>query len=481
MNRAELVEAGLRNRSWKPSDTTNEFELDARKELQRALDELASRVPTGLIPVVAPVTLFPLVSGGESVTVESTGDPYVLRFSPQVPPLVGAAKPPYPATDGTWDGIFYITWTLADGTERTSRCRTFWYEATLAGNRTYYVSLEKPHNLPLAFSGATYKLYAPCFYLPDNVSRVWSGTIPGDSERSLRLTTRMPPYNRFGQGVPSLFERREAFQIRAPSYTPPVRLQDETHWVGPESPGKFKYLFTYVWGKKPSQDLSPGGTQDPQWESGVSPASETIEPSWHMAAVKVTLPNNDYEMNFGDNSTKRYGRSGIRKRIYRARITSTPGGTHPVEADEVFEFLAEVDGLATEYLDDGSVLPDYSRRAPETGVYYAYRTDCLADAERRAEIVLSQRPPRLLADTDVPAVDPLLTKALIDLLTGNIANFDKAMEERAFWRKEAEESIRNFRSSVGARGNVVDPVPYTGYSSSGSLTGLRLGGYRVVL
>ncbi len=107
---------------------------------------------------------------------------------------------------------------------------------------------------------------------------------------------------------------------------------------------------------------------------------------------------------------------------------------HPtIEYPSVFQLLAEVDGATTTYEDNGSVIPDYYRRLPESHGYYLWRVTPYQDAEYQLDIRVRRKPTPLYNDYDAPKVDPTANEMLVEGLKsklyrkkGNFVEADKA-------------------------------------------------------
>ena len=95
-----------------------------------------------------------------------------------------------------------------------------------------------------------------------------------------------------------------------------------------EAPGKFRYIYTWVWGYRDDEvaDMGPAKNdyevaprvRPPLWESSPSPASALIT-AVAKQKVLVTVPPHPPLLGFGDTASKRYQKTGWRARIYRRR------------------------------------------------------------------------------------------------------------------------------------------------------------------
>ena len=485
MNVGEWVDAGLTLRGWKPSEVATEFKDDAKKMFQLCLDKIAGDAPQAFVSVQERAVLLPQYLGTKTggILLSTTADPYVLKFTPNT--ALASPPRPYPNTDGTWDGIYHLEFTTSDKVIHRRQCREFWKVANLAtADDTYYVSLLTP------FVGTAtsmeFRLYTPEFFLRSNITRVEDGVLfTGTRERvflrpnffsNRRL---IEDINGLVVGRPEFMVRGRHFQLQAPTRTPVLDLIDE-NWLGPEAPGTFSYRYTYVWGKKDSEYLAPGGASDPQWESAPSPESNKAVSLDAGPTIRVTMPNIDWMSNFGDAATLRYGHSGLRKRIYRARYTATAGGTLPIEEDGVYHFIQEVDGLTTTWTDNGTVIPDYLRRLPEINGYYAYSMYPYQNIQYEVDLRCFRRPERLFHDQDAPEVEAAAESALMCLFLSKLALLDKKIEESVKYEADYKEEIGTFVKIMGVRARTLPQEAYQGRRSGAYYSGILPGSARTI-
>jgi len=236
------------------------------------------------------------------------------------------------------------------------------------------------------------------------------------------------------KGLPRWAFRREHKSLRAPTFDPVTTLGGS--WSGPEPTGKFEYRFTYVWGKQEIWFHNPG----PQTQSTQTATSARYQPYLESPpstktaiadnttisggaydAIAVSLPNIDFMLGFDDNTTERYHRSGIKKRIYRRRVsegpTPLPYTTSNVEQPDDFFLLDEVDGHITTFLDTGANTPDYGVPLQPVHGYQTIRLWPTPDANYTIEVRCIRRPKALTDEQDYPlihedAMDCLITRAL---------------------------------------------------------------------
>jgi hypothetical protein len=461
----------LRSRRWTSTDAQRVFRVSV---MEPTLKQLASECPEAFIPDEETSIVYrdwTDTSMGRTLT--ATTDPYVLSFG--LVATTGGVEPV--VVDGTWDAIYWLEVTQADGTVLTRRCREF-FIAQPAGEpaERYYVSLDKvwPNSTD---TGMSFRLYQPYFYTRDDVTDVIDGrvrnqhqqvvfTVPAGAVRFFQEED----YRGTGSGTPRRLSRWGHEQIPAPNRTPTAATPSQdppVPWLGPEPPGTFRYLYTYVWGKRDPELVAPGGTLDPMLESAPSPVSNLATvPNMVNAVVLSGLTNIDYEQKFYAASSPplRSGHSGWRKRIYRAR-TSVIAGTATVDniefPENVYFFLAEVDGATTGYTDNGTVTPDYHRRLPESTGYFKWVLSPHADGQYTVDWRVYRRPGPLLADTDTPPVHPDFEDMLLTLLCKWAAMADKQPAEAADYQAQFIEKLGKWRAKDANPAAAIIPISWS--------------------
>lgn len=351
-------------------------------------------------------------------------------------------------TDGEWGarGLLLKEPDSDPETWHLYRIREVWTATTTNSAGTtavrVLVSLDRPWVGPSAdFTGIEYKVVNNEFVLPDDVIEVRSISL-------MENTTSYPyPLHVIGQelaehatfpnhsesrseGQPHSVYRRQRQAIPGPSIKPGVEIID-LNWAGPDYYGGFDYVYTYAWGRQEEWTHSPGpatmdgesattARQEPYWESPPSPVSDAITAT-SSDTIYVHTPNVDHMLGFDDASTDRYRRAGIKKRIYRRRLSANaPVAVPPsalayvhTESPDKYYFLAEVDGHVTEYVDDGSVLVDVRRPLRPVHSYQTFRLHPSPDQRYELVIRCIRRPEHLQADTDTPRVTPDAIEAVI--------------------------------------------------------------------
>jgi len=270
-------------------------------------------------------------------------------------------------------------------------------------------------------------------------------------------------------GRPYRIFRGRHWQIDAPNKQPTVSLAQHSNntWEGPQPYGKFDFCYTYVWGNREVEVKSPNGLLAPRWESAPSPASETITAANISETIEVGLPNIDHELNFYlENSSgtvttpTRSTHSGLRKRIYLRRYTSAPSTGTPttvdrIETPKIFFLLDEIAGHLTEYVVNGSKIPDYYRRLKETHGYQSVRLWPMPDASYEIDCRVLRRPQPLLHDNDAPriheeACDLIIQKAL-SLIYEMAGQHDTAQIATARYRDDLTTLTKRYGQISGFR------------------------------
>jgi hypothetical protein len=337
----------------------------------------------------------------------------------------------------------------ADGRWHDFRIREVWTTPSVPPvyGRSY-MSLEKPWPTAVLPTGLNYRVQTGEVALPDDMIEIRSMTLKRNQldypltvigqdraeYASLNMADRLQ-----SQGVPRWCFRREYQVLQAPTFDPVAASPSASAWTGPEPRGTFQYLFTYIWGQReifyatagPRQqsDSQPittanttGSRVEAYWESGPSNETAQVSPvdSQGYKAIDITLPNIDFMLGFDDNVRQRYRRGGIKKRIYRRRLTDAgdrvAAGVR-VETPDNFFFLDEVDGHVITYTDDGSITPDYNRPFREVHGYQTLRFIPVPDKTYEVDLRCVRTPRKLVDDKDVPrihsdAIPTLINKTL---------------------------------------------------------------------
>lgn len=463
MNRGEHRQTALDLVSWH-ADVDDDFVTEVNRGIELAYKRVAAEVPEALIPDIEHVSMIPdYTSTTLGRTLANTDDEYVLTFG-----VTGSANP---VIDGTWDGVMHLEIDYNGGIIRR-QCREFWQHKSGTYLNHYVVSLDRPINFS-GQSGLTFRLFQPYVYTRDNVKRILDGRLFNATRQQIRILPadfirRMgwEDYHGESPGPPIGMAPGQRFQLPAPSRTPTITTHASDNWIdGQEAPGTFKYRYTYVWGKRSAERQSPRGSYDPMWESAPSPesASATVAAVGSDALV-VNMVNIAWQLGFDpDPATLRSGRSGLRKRIYRARTASTAGGTaeDSVETDGVYYFLAEVGDEVETYTDDGSDIPEYDRRLPESHGYWSWAFSPHQDQAYEIDLRVLRNPIRLQVDTDSPNLDPAFEHLLTALTCKHLCRMGRDPEQALIYETEYTSWVGDYRDSQANLSNYVPGVPWT--------------------
>jgi hypothetical protein len=456
----------LRSRKWTSDEAKRVFRVSIAEP---ALKQLASDCPEAYVPDEERVIVYKDWNQDSlDRTLAATADPYVLSFG-----AVGSN--PNIIANGSWDAIYYLEIVTPSGDVVTRRCREFFIANSGDPSvSTFFVSLVTvwPNSTD---TGMSFRLYQPYFYTRDDVTEIVDGRV-FNGNRQVVYTVPAGAVRLFAEedyrgeenGTPRRLSRWGHEQIPAPNRTPAAtvpNLDPPVPWLGPEPPGTFRYCYTYVWGKRDAELVAPGAGPDPMIESAPSPVSSLVTvPNMTNSVRLADLANIDYEQNFDPAvSSLRNGHSGWRKRIYRARASVIAGtGTQDsIESPEnVYFFLAEVEGITTTYTDDGTVTPDYHRRLPESHGYFKWVLSPHADGQYVVDWRVYRRPAPLIAETDAPRVHPDFEDMLLTLLCKWAALADKQPAEAAALEAEFQSKLEKWRAKDANPAPAIVPVSW---------------------
>lgn len=423
----------LRRLAWEQVDWGSETSSEQRERVNRfvnrALLQLAADCPnaffqrSGLLytqPAAVPTL------STDTLSFLATADAWVA----QTTLAFGTASAVVWPIARQWDGRILEIRDPTTGAWHQHRIRTTWRFTDQAITYTR-ISLYKPwHNATAA--ALVYRVRTPHYYLPADAieAKTIRLEVAGNSrplivegQRDAEEEFLADTLGNLPAAQPTRAFRREPFSIPAPTFRPTLTLPGGTVWAGPESQGKFDYLFTYTWGLRQQELQNPGA----RTQGALTPATTRYEPLWESApspvsaqattvgtAIRLALPDVDFMQGFGDATTARYHQSGWNKRIYRRRITSSGGSNTSVETPNVFYLLDEIAGFTTTYDDTGVVTPDYHKRLAEVHGYQAIQMYPMPAAEYEVKLRYVGRPAALKDDSDVPeALHPDATTALV--------------------------------------------------------------------
>ncbi len=212
-------------------------------------------------------------------------------------------------------------------------------------------------------------------------------------------------------------------------------------------------------------------------------------------ALIISATNIDEMLGFGDNSYKRYGRSGMRIRYYVAHLEGDEYGAgtfNSVEKSPRFYLLCEVeptydmptqlaaagtpltdsivslseaDKVAARIIWTGAELYDYHRPLHHSTGYYAWKVFPHQDARYELDFRVSRTPKRFITDSDTAEVHPEAIPTLIELALYYVSLADGNDQTSAQMHLERYLNlVRIFRDRYGNPGGIVEPVSILGYS-----------------
>ena len=470
-------------RAWDSTGPTLDGRV--REAMNTALDRISGDVPEAVVPDDEHVVLLPDAVGEASdvdARIATTSDTRVLEFTdPSGAPLT-PSSPWVPATDGSLDGIMHFEIVDTKGQRHRRQSREFWIQKPGGGAPDrYYVSIDRPWDLG-TMSGLKFRMHQPEFFVTDDVTRVLEPARIYDETRQQMWAIdtggayRQDLVDFIGEDKarPYRFWRGRHFQVPAPTTAPTLAASEQgvAPWAGPEWEGTFRFCYTYVWGRKEQEwQSAPGGIRDPQWESAPSPLSTTFSHAGSNAgrSIRITGTNIDAMMDFGESSTLRYSRSGMRLRIYVARdsvISTTPYGTgfNRVETNGKFYLLAEIEPVSGVYVWNGSAIPDYQRELKHSTGYYAYSVYPHQDQRYELDFRVQRLPKALKNDQDTVPIQRDAVMAYIELSLYYMCLMDGVDQTGAqVHLSRYAELARHFRKRYANPGGVVEPTPLTGY------------------
>lgn len=494
----------LNLRAWDSTGPTLDARL--REAMNIALDRIAGEVPEAVVPDQQSVILFNDTKGDDyGVVLRSVPtiagslakpDDYVMEFVT----TAGAYLPNpgwRPVISGQWDGIMHLeVWygTSAKALVRR-QIRSVWsiIDAGLPGTPTrYFVAFDRKwEQLTTPFlspttAGLSFRIHQPEFFLDDDVMKLLEPARIFDETRQQvwgidtggAYRQDLVDFRGYDSGRPYRFWRGRHFNIPAPTFTPTTAPVTTWNAAATVPQGKFRLCYTLAWGRRETEmQTTPGGNDEPQWESAPSPISTAFDhsvPANTGKAIRINLENIESLSNFGDSTTFRFGRSGYYIRVYVARDSVIPFGAgaaqlNYIPADGRFYFLLEsplvLNGSA--YVSpvwDGLVVPDLSRPLRHSTGYYAYSVYPHQDDQYVLDLRIQRLPRELLNDTDTIPIQRDAVPAFIELALYYIALHDGGDQGGASLHlSRYNELARHFRKRYANPGGVVEPTPLTGY------------------
>ena len=539
------------DRSWASTGKT----LDGRVNncLLRALREIAGEVPEALVPEDSHAHIRKSRQGSDSdvdATITNTADMKVLKFT------IAASSTWVPTVDGTWDGVMHLDITDPAGRVRRRQSREWWSDG--ATPATYYVSIDRPWfntgSAPLEF-----RVYQPEFFLPANTTEVLtplrlfdeSEQMVGQISSGTARRNALPDYQMTVSSKPTDFWRGRFFQMPSPTEAPRVGpvLKDKDvrdpdngsmygrylSWAGPVQEGEFEFCYTYAWGRVEAEwGESMGDFKDAVWESAPSPISAPFDHGKEFdkshtgeeigRAIVIECSNLEEMLDFvGDplgirlgsgypqaDVPLRFGRSGVKIRIYARRTQTYPDhglavtdatvtpkiiqATHRLnrtEADGKFYMLAELDPLALDPVlaavppmaaavykvstftwrgaptnataGQNNLAPDPTRQLRKTTGYYAYHLWPLPDQDYDLDISTLRQPKELVNDNDQLPIKQEAFEAFLELALAYMSRLDGVDQSSEMKHRHLYKGlVKRFKSQHGDNNGIVENSPWGG-------------------
>tara|TARA_R110002110_G_scaffold18524_3_gene77745 strand:+ start:13382 stop:14893 length:1512 start_codon:yes stop_codon:yes gene_type:complete len=483
-----LRERLLDFRAWDSSGTA--FNKRVREALNTALERMSGDVPEALIPDEEHVVLLPDYKGSSTAvaarlrTASGTlgTDDRTLEFTTEANAVLGDDPTWSPTIDGTWDGIYHIEIKDTDGVWHRRQCREF-FQTGADETTSYFVTLDRPW-VKTAHIKMDFRLHQPEFFVTDDIMRVLEPARIWDSTRQqvwavdTAGASRMDMVDFQGEttGRPYRFWRGRYFQMPTPRRVPQTFRGNDVSWAGPWPQGKYRFRYTIVWGKKDTEwQLSPTGTEDPQFESAPSPISVAHDMSTSDnlgKSVLIQTENIDAMTHFDLAGSKREAHSGLRIRIYVAldEITSAPNPAYkPIETSGIFYLLTEIEPTATvsgrlaTFSWDGSVQPDFYRPLRHSVGYYAYKVFPHQDARYELDFRVLRLPKPFIDDQDTAPIQRDSVSALLELALYYLCLIDGVDQQSAeIHFQRYNELAKRFRHRYASPGGIVEPTPIGG-------------------
>jgi len=486
----------LEMRAWDSSGTT--FDNRVREALNTALDRMSGDVPEALIPAQETIVLLPDTdSSAHNLKINATSEKRVLKLTDTAGVILGdvasadaTARSWYTGTyksDGTWDGLMHLEITDSSGVTHRRQARE-WFTT----GATAHVTIDRPwpntSDTLMAF-----RIYQPEFFVHDDVMEVLEPARVYDSGRQQvwsidtagAYRQDMVDFQANSTGVPYRMWRGRHFQLPAPRQTPLAEPRSTAAsdtsippnpWAGPEQEGSFRFCFTYVWGKRDdSVSVAPGTFRDPLFESAPSPVSEVFDHTQNTnCSILVQTTNIDAMQDFGDSTTVRYGKSGLRIRIYVARDsvrTAGLGSYNRVESAGIFYLLTEIEptnaavtGKEASFVWTGSITPDYHRPLKHSTGYYSYSVFPHQDARYELDFRVLKLPMKFDNDQDTAPIQRDAVPALLELALYYMSLIDGVDQQGAQLHMERyNQLVMRYRLNYANPGRVVEPVPIGGH------------------
>jgi len=477
-----LREAVFAQTDWAPSQS-DEAIFRLNQFINRAVYMLATEAPFLFEDTEYQMTLEPVVepSGTTDTIVSDSGDDWVLRSSladgSTTNLQISAQKRSYTGR------TLMVTDAVDTNVTHEYEIRDMYTISGGTHNGKVGIVLDRPFAKGQSGSSVTYdwRIVTKEYPLPADIielrainlreqGRVYSLDVMGQDV--VELNSMQHPSTTTTAGQPRWYYRRAPKSLAAPTFTPATDTikfsgGGSTTWstaANAQPTGQFEYCFTYVIGDKINRtlpqtaDTFDSGSQTTDWrepwlESPPSPVSSAVssapveEGASTYTGITVTLPDVNLMMGFHDSAQVRYQHTGIRKRIYRRRLTDDSG---KVEIDKKFHLIAEVDAGVLLYNDNGTDTP-----ARDVVLRNNSRNECVSfyptsddhyDVTLRAVV----RPEPLVHDHDMPAIPTDAVDAVISATVMYLYESDGNAAMKANARMDFERSLNSLLKRHGS-------------------------------
>lgn len=428
MNLGQIRDAGLERRAWELSSDT--AKARATRAVVRAYTRFVTDCPRGVTPRRLYGQLHPeknSATEGFKANVVS-GDPWVLEFQNSVG-YTGIA------TDGTWNGLYYIEIKDSAGRWHPARqCLDFWVVSDKVR-----VSLIEPWGNPTA-TNLEWRLSAPWLWMPAHTLSAPKVTVWDSSNRQLSRVTRARAW---GEGLVRWQDDRkgppedmwpdEVYQVPAPNRAP-ICTQAESNWVGPVNRVKATFKVTRCLGHQEfySSIKSGSGLRKPLFESSPSPASAVYDGTDDHKAIDIKLVDDDFQWSYGPAGLARENHSGWYFRLYLSiedvATTAASGQSFnnpEVEAGKIYYLLDEVPGSQITYTWSGNTQYDMRQRLQQCNGYHGWRVYPHPDQSYFLEMLSRVEPDELVNDADAPVIQAWAVDSFLVLVESEMAKLEQ--------------------------------------------------------
>jgi hypothetical protein len=472
MNLGTLRTRVFAQADWQPSQSTS-AKTRVNEFINRAIEQIALEAPQLFFTEDLSFRCQPDVSPASDADTVSVVefDNWVLQRDI----TTGLLSASDWTTDGSWDAR-WIAVTLDTGEVIHRQIREVWSEVETAPSLwRQHISLTEPWPDGASTEGMDWIIYTPRYPLAGDIIRLRHARLRRFAASNFDVPMRVigevqaedcmfeaaPGMNI--EATPACLYRRGYFQLEGPKDAPTCVLNDNIgEWLGPEVPGQFEFLFTYVWGLRNEALAGPSaytasayGRKAPLYESAPSAVSSAITATGLDGTIIITTTNVDFELGFGlatdlaANPLLRFEHSGIRKRIYvrrkSANFTNYSGlpnavsGLTRIDVIDDYFLLAEQDGSEQTYAWDGTVPPDRLCRLKDFSGNQMVAVWPRPSDEDMIHLNVVRRPQALSDDQDSPRLVPEAGDLVVALAGAMLAESegraDLASQKRGWYHK----------------------------------------------